>query len=40
MKKMIISEEEKNRILEMHVSATKNLYLKEQLQPTQPKNVQ
>jgi hypothetical protein len=34
-----LSEEEKNRILEMHVSATKNLYLKEQLQPTQPKNV-
>ena len=34
-----LSEEEKNRILEMHVSATKNLYLKEQLLPTQPKNV-
>jgi hypothetical protein len=34
-----INEDEKNRILEMHVSATKNLYLKEQLQPTQPKNV-
>lgn len=31
-----ISEEEKSRILEMHVNATKNLYLNEQLQnPTQ-----
>ena len=40
MKKLFdINEDEKNRILEMHVSATKNLYLKEQLQPKQPKNV-
>jgi hypothetical protein len=30
MKKMIISEEEKNRILEMHKSPTKKGYLKEQ----------
>ena len=35
-----ISEEEKNRILEMHVNATKNLYLNEQLTPTTPKTQQ
>jgi len=35
MKKLFdINEDEKNRILEMHVSATKNLYLKEQAAPT------
>jgi hypothetical protein len=39
MKKFIISEDEKSRILEMHVNATKNLYLKEQLQPTTAANV-
>jgi hypothetical protein len=35
MKKMIISEEEKNRILEMHKDATKRHYLGEQTSPSQ-----
>lgn len=34
MKKMIITEEERNRILAMHISKTKNHYLNEQ--PTDP----
>ena len=39
MRKFVITEDERARILSMHESATKNLYLKEQLQPTTDANV-